>query len=174
MKKLYLSFLLTTIFLLSAHSIGFSQPTCSGAGCQGQNPVTTHCTDDGQWLSATPLNINGQNVGYVQFVYSPTCGTVWSRISTTGTYSATNFSAFLKFSSGLNTLLSSGVPYNQMYSPTQVVNTDHIWHRDSFMLHVSDTRFINQGVKAYGTVGTVFVNKFTPLGSFWVKPSDLP
>lgn len=171
MKRLNWLSLVALLVLVVGVSPVFAQ-TCSGSECQGQDPVATGCSADGQWLNAASFATGGIVQGHVQFMYSPTCQTVWSRISTFNQLGTPRYSAFMMFGGGLTSLRSTSAPYSASYSFTQVVDINTAFHKDSLMLHVSDTRFINQGVKAGGTLlGTSFSNILTP---FFIKPDMLP
>ena len=52
------------------------QVSCSGNGCNGQNPVTSGC-DAGAKTIQTAVFSNS----YVELRYSPTCGTNWGRVT---------------------------------------------------------------------------------------------
>ncbi|NUQ75972.1 MAG: DUF2690 domain-containing protein [Polyangiaceae bacterium] len=82
--------------------------TCSGNGCDGQDPGSTGCGADG--LTAQKLDIFGFNnvkLGTVALRYSPTCKTFWSHVvpiysnNTTGADVSRTDGAFA--SSGLST-----------------------------------------------------------------------
>jgi len=51
------------------------QVSCSGNGCNGQNPATSGC-DAGAYTVQTAVFSNS----FVELRYSPTCGTNWGRV----------------------------------------------------------------------------------------------
>ena len=61
----------------SAHATGRNRPqvTCSGEGCDGQNPATTGCSADAYTVQTAVFGNS-----FVELRYSPTCGTNWSRV----------------------------------------------------------------------------------------------
>ncbi len=52
------------------------QVSCSGNGCNGQNPLTSGC-DAGAYTVQTAVFSNS----FVELRYSPTCGTNWGRVT---------------------------------------------------------------------------------------------
>lgn len=61
----------------AAHATQRSHPqvTCSGNGCNGQNPATTGCAADARTVQTATFSNS-----FVQLRYSPTCGTNWGRV----------------------------------------------------------------------------------------------
>lgn len=58
--------------------------TCSGHGCDGQDPHTTGCANGSYYVNGAgqaPLRlVDGTQEGTAQLVYSPTCYTAWVHI----------------------------------------------------------------------------------------------
>ncbi len=50
--------------------------TCSGNGCNGQNPAATGCEADAYTVQTAVFSNS-----YVELRYSPTCGTNWGRVT---------------------------------------------------------------------------------------------
>jgi uncharacterized protein DUF2690 len=142
-----------------------SAQTCSGADCTGQTPQATGCDADGIWVTAAPANVGFSAIGYVHLMWSPTCQTVWSRLSTFGPQSGAYW-AFL--SSGLNFAYQIGAPYEATYDFTQVFDPSLQQHKDSLMYHRSDNR-VSNGVRACGRITGVFNLACTVL----VDPDEL-
>ena len=63
---------------ISAHMTRRSRPqvTCSGEGCDGQNPATTGCSADAYTVQTAVFSNS-----FVELRYSPTCGTNWGRVT---------------------------------------------------------------------------------------------
>lgn len=142
--------------------------TCSGTGCTGQTPQATGCVDDGVWITASPLTVSGSTIGHVQLIYSATCGTVWSRVST---YSAQSGTHWTYLSNGtLNFAYQTGAAstVSPAYDSTEVYDDTTAYHIDSLMYHRSETR-IQNGVKACGRITGVVTDKCSVL----VDPDDL-
>src|SRR6266566_8002385 len=61
----------------SAHVTRRSHPqvTCSGEGCDGQNPATEGCGADAYTVQTAVFSNS-----YVELRYSPACGTNWGRV----------------------------------------------------------------------------------------------
>ena len=61
----------------NAHATRGSHPqvTCSGEGCDGQNPATAGCGADAYTVQTAVFSNS-----YVELRYSPTCGTNWGRV----------------------------------------------------------------------------------------------
>jgi hypothetical protein len=58
--------------------------TCSGFGCDGKDPMVTHCNEGAKTiLSATRYVVNSKGVqlARVELRYSPTCKTNWGRVT---------------------------------------------------------------------------------------------
>lgn len=54
--------------------------SCSGTGCNGQDPIATGCNSDAYTVtSANIKNLQNQVVGRVDLRWSPTCQTNWAR-----------------------------------------------------------------------------------------------
>ena len=85
-----------------------SQVTCSGDGCDGQNPATTGCSA-GAYTVQTAVFSNS----FVELRYSPTCGTNWGRV--TSRVGATFLVIRIDRSGGL-TYTFSGGNFNFAYS----------------------------------------------------------
>lgn len=55
--------------------------SCSGYGCDGQDPVSTGCDSGAYTVASDPLKYDagGSTIGWIDLRYSPTCGTNWAR-----------------------------------------------------------------------------------------------
>lgn len=66
---------------VAAATSAFAAVTCSGYGCDGQNPYGTGCITGSSVVDDRPLvNQFGQSAGRVRLHYSPACHTVWGSI----------------------------------------------------------------------------------------------
>ena len=95
----------------NAHVTRRSHPqvTCSGEGCDGQNPATAGCGADAYTVQTAVFGNS-----YVELRYSPTCGTNWSRVfSKVG---ATFLVARIQRQSDGRTYTFSGGNFNFAYS----------------------------------------------------------
>ena len=94
----------------SAHVTRRSRPqvTCSGEGCDGQNPATTGCSADAYTVQTAVFSNS-----FVELRYSPTCGTNWGRV--TSRVGATFLVIRIDRSGGL-TYTFSGGNFNFAYS----------------------------------------------------------
>jgi hypothetical protein len=54
--------------------------TCSGYGCDYQDPVATGCASGSYTVSSAAVSRNGVQYGTVDLRWSPTCQTNWSRV----------------------------------------------------------------------------------------------
>lgn len=84
-KHLLLIALLLTGFSFSVSLLSGKKvraASCSGAGCNGQNPYTTGCNSDAYALRYRDLvDETSMTIGTVSLLYSPTCQTVWSEVT---------------------------------------------------------------------------------------------
>ena len=61
--------------------------TCYGDYCSGQDPMATHCSDDGRTVAATDVyyrpfvSQTARYAGYLELRWSPTCKTNWARFT---------------------------------------------------------------------------------------------
>ncbi|HEX4206769.1 MAG TPA: DUF2690 domain-containing protein [Ktedonobacteraceae bacterium] len=92
-----------------------AQVTCSGNGCNGQNPVTTGCNADAYTVQTAVFSNS-----YVELRYSPTCGTNWARV--TSKVGLANLVARIQRIDGLTYTFSGGKFYYaysvMVYAPT--------------------------------------------------------
>jgi len=58
-----------------------SAATCSGYGCDSQDPVATGCSSGSYTVKSAPVAYNGVQYGTVELRWSPTCQTNWSRLT---------------------------------------------------------------------------------------------
>jgi hypothetical protein len=66
---------------MTAAAIPASAATCSGYGCDGQNPYGAGCFNGSEVVYDLALtNSIGQSAGRVRLWYSPSCRTVWATI----------------------------------------------------------------------------------------------
>lgn len=70
---------------LIPHSPLYSSSTafaasCSGTGCNGQDPQTSGCSVGAQILDSRYVNQNGTAI-YIELRWSPTCQTNWTRVT---------------------------------------------------------------------------------------------
>lgn len=174
--KLWHKTLFATALALSLAAVPAGAVTCSGTGCTGQDPDSTGCIDDGIWITASSLLYNGSAIAHVQLMWSPTCETVWSRLSTYNDPAATSAAHWSWLSNGsinFSTVSSSGVP-SAPADPSDYDDYDEVYdistsrHLDSKMYHYSETRVTN-GVKACARITGLVTDKCTVL----VDPDDL-
>ena len=79
-----LAILLATVFTLGGMALAApaSAATCSGNGCNGQDPQASGCSANAITLSsARLLTPQGGNVGSIEMRYSRICGTQWIRVN---------------------------------------------------------------------------------------------
>jgi hypothetical protein len=58
-----------------------SAATCSGHGCDYQDPTATGCSSGAYTVTSAPVTYNGIQYGTVELRWSPTCQTNWSRLT---------------------------------------------------------------------------------------------
>lgn len=174
--KLWHKTLFATALALSLAAVPAGAVTCSGTGCTGQEPDSTGCIDDGIWITASSLSSGGSVIAHVQLMWSPTCETVWSRLSTYAEESPAHWSWLSNGSISFATVSTSGTPTapGSPYDSTDYDDYDEVYdittvrHLDSKMYHYSETRVTN-GVKACARITGLVTDKCTVL----VDPDDL-
>lgn len=57
------------------------QVTCSGYGCDHQDPAATGCSAGSYTVTSAPITIGSTVYGTVELRWSPTCQTNWSRVT---------------------------------------------------------------------------------------------
>jgi hypothetical protein len=57
--------------------------TCSGYGCDDQDPIATGCSAGSYTVTSAPVTLGGTSYGTVELRWSPTCQTNWSRVTVT-------------------------------------------------------------------------------------------
>ncbi len=79
--------LATAVRSPAALPLALDPPTCSGTGCNGQNPYNTYCAGQSwdSWWVVSGAYISypfytHHAVGYVQLWWSQTCQTNWARV----------------------------------------------------------------------------------------------
>lgn len=123
-----------SLLLLAAAVPAAALPTCSGLGCDGQDPVATGCDADAHWVLAKPLSLGGFQ-GYVQYMYSDACEAAFVRLSTSADPGTSKRVYFLRSSGGAAINPIGGASYFKSdYSLVQVVNTDYTYHLNNRML----------------------------------------
>jgi len=164
---------LATVLMLSLTAIPAGAVTCSGSGCTGQSPVSTGCVDDAVWVTAAPLLYgNGYwSAGQVQLMWSPTCETVWSRVSTYDpqTYDGESYSHWAWMAKSpftFEAVTTTGAPptpddptdyddYDEVVDPVSMQR-----HLEGTMRHRSNS-FVANGVKACGRITGLVPNTCT-------------
>jgi hypothetical protein len=72
---------------LPALSAGAAQAaTCSGYGCDNQDPVATGCDAGAYTVTSAPITYQGITYGTVELRWSPACQTNWARTTVNSSY----------------------------------------------------------------------------------------
>jgi len=167
---------LATVLMLSLTAIPAAAVTCSGSGCNGQDPVSTGCVDDAVWATYSAL-LDGSSVviGYVHLMWSPTCETVWSRVSTYDSYDAQadNLTHQAWLSNGqlnFSSVSTSDLPPTPS-NPSDYDDYDEVFdpaldrHLEGTMRHRSHA-WVSNGVKACGKIYGLVATTCTGLRYF--------
>ena len=72
---------LPTLSAASAHAA-----TCSGYGCDYQDPIATGCSSGAYTVASAPITYQGITYGTVELRWSPTCQTNWARTTVNNSY----------------------------------------------------------------------------------------
>jgi hypothetical protein len=106
MKRLLTAILATAGLTLGSFMLPASPAlaaTCSGNGCNGQDPAATGCASDGYTVASAPVTDPYGRVGTVELRYSPKCGTNWSRVTmSVATENVATIMAIIERSDGLH------------------------------------------------------------------------
>jgi hypothetical protein len=60
--------------------------TCSGYGCDGQDPLASGCNTGAYTVASAPITYQGVTYGTVELRWSPTCQTNWARTTVGNAY----------------------------------------------------------------------------------------
>jgi len=69
-------FMLVSVFCLSALASDDAYASCSGASCDGRDPVVEGCDDDAVTVETEYISYGAS----VKLLYSPSCQTNWARV----------------------------------------------------------------------------------------------
>jgi len=77
---LFAAFLAVPVAQASAQPLS-PHVSCSGYGCDHQDPVATGCSAGSYTVTSAPITLGGTSYGTVELRWSPTCQTNWSRVT---------------------------------------------------------------------------------------------
>jgi hypothetical protein len=110
------SILLTAPILPAITAAPAHAATCSGYGCDQQDPVNNGCNNGAYTVTSAPIVYNGTSYGTVDLRWSPTCQTNWARVTVNSNLTnKTRWADVLRQSPYATALWYTSAPGNPVY-----------------------------------------------------------